>query len=153
MIKRIGVALASIVVLVFIVACDASDAQMERIAVQFTQPAIEVTAEQLYREFSRDPDTASDRYEGRRVQLTGEVFEVRDDDDFEPVVELDVGQDEYTFQSLIAQFADRHRSVVESWRVGQQVSMVCYIPSEEMAAFDFESVASLRMCQPTNQYQ
>ena len=148
MTRRIGAGLALILALVLSAACDASDTKMERWAVKFTQPAIEVTAEQLYKEFSRDDETAAEQYSGRRLRVTGTVFEVRDDDDFEPVVEFDVGQDEWSFQSLVAQFAEGHRTEVESWEVGKAVSMVCYIPIEGFGSFDFESVTPLRMCQP-----
>ena len=148
MTRRIGAGLALILALVLSAACDASDTKMERWAVNFTQPAIEVTAEQLYKEFSRDDETAAEQYSGRRVRVTGTVFEVREDHAFEPVVEFDVGQDEWSFQSLVAQFAEGHRIEVESWEVGEVVSMVCYIPVEEFGNFDFESVTPLRMCQP-----
>ena len=51
MTRRIGAGVALILVLVLVLvssmACDASDTKMERWAVKFTQPAIEVTAEQL----------------------------------------------------------------------------------------------------------
>ena len=76
---------------------------------------------------------------------------MRDDDDFEPVVELDVGQDEFSFQSLVAQFAEGHRSDVELWNKGDVVSMVCYIPVEDFGDIDFDSVTPLRMCQPLGQ--
>ena len=149
MIRRISAGLAVTLLLVLSVACsNASDTKMERWAVKFSQPAIEVTAEQLYKEFSRDDEMAAEQYSGRRVRVTGTVFEVREDDDFEPVVEFDVGQDEWSFQSLVAQFAEGHRTEVESWEVGEVVSMVCYIPIEEFGNFDFESVTPLRMCQP-----
>ncbi len=148
MIRRICVVLACTLALALSVACDASDTKMERWATKFTQPAIEVTAESLYREFVRDDETAKEQYSGRRVRLTGTVLEVREDDDFEPVVEFDVGQDEWSFQSLVAHFAERHRTEVESWTKGNAVSMVCYIPVEEFGTIDFESVTPLRMCQP-----
>ena len=148
MTQRIGAGLALILVLVLSAACDASDTKMERWAVKFTQPAIEVTAEQLYKEFVRDDETAADQYSGRRVRVTGTVFEVREDDDFEPVVEFDVGQDEWSFQSLVGQFAEGHRTEVESWEKGDLVSMVCYVPVEDFGDTDFESVTPLRMCQP-----
>ncbi len=146
--RRIGAGLPLIFALMMVVACDASDTKMERWAVKFTQPAIEVTAEQLYREFARDDETAMEQYSGRRVHLTGTIFEVREDDDFEPIVEFDIGQDEWSFQSLVAQFAEGHRIEVDSWQKGDVVSMVCYIPVEEFGVFDFESVTPLRMCQP-----
>ena len=82
------------------------------------------------------------------MHLTGTVLEVRDDDDFEPVVEFDVGQDEWSFDSLIAQFAEGHRAVVEAWGEGEVVSVVCYIPVEEFGDIDFDSITPLRMCQP-----
>lgn len=145
---RIG--LASALFLLLSVACDASDTKMERWAQKFAQPALEVTAEQLYREFSRDDETARNHYGGRRVLVTGQVHEVREDDDFEPVVEFDVGQDLYAFQTLLGEFAERHRSTVESWNSGDQISIVCYIPVEDFGAFSFESVTPLRMCQPLN---
>ena len=148
MTRRIGAGLALVLFLVLSAACDASDTKMERWATKFTQPAIEATAEQLYKEFSRDDETAKDQYSGRRVRVTGTVFEVREDDDFEPVVEFDVGQDEYSFQSLLGQFAEGHRTMVESWKKGDAVSMVCYIPVEDFGDIDFESVTPLRMCQP-----
>ena len=148
MIRQICVGLACILAVALSAACDASDTKMERWATKFTQPAIEVTAESLYREFVQDDETAKDQYSGRRVRLTGAVFEVRDDDDFEPVVELDVGQDEWSFSSLVAHFAERHRTEVEAWTKGNVVSMVCYIPVEDFGTFDFESVTPLRICQP-----
>ena len=152
MTRRIGAGVALILVLVLVLvssmACDASDTKMERWAVKFTQPAIEVTAEQLYKEFSRDDKTASEQYSGRRVRVTGTVFEVREDDDFEPVVEFDVGQEEWSFQSLVAQFAEGHRTEVEAWGKDDVVSMVCYVPVEDFGTLDFESVTPLRMCQP-----
>ena len=150
MTRRIGMGVALVLVLAFGVACTASDTKMERWAVKFTQPAIEVTAEQLYREFSRDDETAMNQYGGRRVRVTGTVFEVREDADFEPVVEFDVGQDEFAFESLVGQFAEGHRTQVESWKKGDSVTLVCYIPIEEFGDFDFESVTPLRMCQPMN---
>ncbi|MYD36116.1 MAG: hypothetical protein F4X20_03695 [Dehalococcoidia bacterium] len=130
------------------VACTATDTQIERWASKFAQPAIEVTADELYRDYVRDGETATDTYEGRRVRITGTVFEIRDDDDFEPVVEFDVGQDAFAFQSLIAQFAERHRDYLETLDVDDEITTVCYVPVEDMATFDFESVTSLRMCQP-----
>ena len=148
MTRRLGAALALVLLSVLGAACDASDTKMERWATKFTQPAIEATAEQLYKEFSRDDETANDRYAGRRIRVTGTVFEVREDDDFEPVVEFDVGQDEYSYDSLVGQFAEGHRAVVEAWRKGDTVSMVCYIPVEDFGDYDFESVTPLRMCQP-----
>ena len=148
MIRRIGVGLVLSFALALSVACDASDTKMERWAIKFAQPAVDVTAEQLYKEFVRDDETASEQYSGRRVRITGVVFQVRDDDDFEPVVELDVGQDEWSFNSLVAQFSEGRRAAVESWVKGDAVSMVCYIPVGDLATFDFDSVVSLRMCQP-----
>lgn len=148
MIRQIGVGLAMTIALALSVACDASDTKMERWAAKFTQTAIEVTAEELYQEFVRDDETAMENFSGRRIRVTGMVFEVRDDDDFEPIMEFDVGQDEWSFQSLIAQFAERHRTEVELWQKGDEVSVVCYIPVEDFGAFDFESVTPLRMCQP-----
>ena len=64
MTRRIGAGLALILALVLSAACDASDTKMERWAVKFTQPAIEVTAEQLYKEFLRDDETATEQYSG-----------------------------------------------------------------------------------------
>ena len=148
MTRRIGTGLALALMLVLSAACDASDTKMERWALKFTQPAVEVTAEQLYKEFSRDDETAKEHYSGRRVRVTGAVFEVREDADFEPVVEFEVGQDEWSFQSLMAQFAEGHRTEVESWEKGDVVSMVCYVPVEAFGSIDFESVTPLRMCQP-----
>ena len=80
--------------------------------------------------------------------MTGTVFEVREDDDFEPDVEFDVGQEEWSFQSLVAQFAEWHRTEVEAWEKDDVVSMVCYVPVEDFGTLDFESVTPLRMCQP-----
>lgn len=148
MTQRIGAGLVLIVVLLLSSGCDASDTKMERWAAKFTQPAIEVSAEQLYIEFSRDDETAAAQYSGRRVRVTGTVFEVRDDDDFEPVVEFDVGQDDFSFQSLVGHFAERHRNKVEAWKKGDVVALVCYVPVEDFGAIDFESVTPLRMCQP-----
>ena len=148
MIRQIGAGLALTLALVLSVACTASDTKMERWAVKFTQPAIEVTAEQLYKEFSRDDEAAMEQYSGRRVRVTGTVSEVREDDDFEPVMEFDVGQGEFSFQSLVAQFAEGHRAEVESWEKDDVVSMVCYVPVEDFGDIDFESVTPLRMCQP-----
>lgn len=148
MTRRIGAGLALVFILVLSAACDASDTKMERWATKFTQPAIDATAEQLFTEFSRDDETANDQYSGRRIRITGKVFEVREDDDFEPVVEFDVGQDEYSFQSLLAQFAEGHRTTVEAWEKGDIVTMVCYIPVEDFGDFNFKSVTPLRMCQP-----
>lgn len=148
MTRRIGAGLALTLALVLSTACDASDTKMERWAAKFTQPAIEVTAEQIYREFSRDDETAKQLYSGRRLRVTGTVFEVGEDDDFEPVIKFDVGQDEWGFEGLIAQFAERHRTEVESWEKGDVVSLVCYVPVEAFGDFDFESVTPLRMCQP-----
>ena len=140
-----------ILVLVTVVAgCTASDTKVERWALKFTKPAVEVTAEQLYKEFSRDDETAENKYSGRRVSITGKVLEVRDDKDFEPVVEFDVGQDEFAFSTLVAQFAERHRTEVESWNKGDTISTVCYIPVSDLADISFDSVISLRMCQPLN---
>ena len=150
MIRQIVAGLALVSILVLNVACDASDTKMERWVEKFTQPAIQVTAEQLYKEFSRDDETAKNRYSGRRVLVTGTVFEIREDDDFEPVIEFDVGQDEWSFESLVAQFAEVHRTQVESWLFGDVISIVCYIPVEDFGAIDFESVTPLRMCQPLN---
>ncbi len=146
--RRITVSLVIVLALALTVACDASDTKMERWAEKFTQPAVEVTAEQLYREFSRDDETATAQYSGRRLRITGAVFEVREDDDFEPVVEFNVGQDEWSFTSLVAHFAERHRTKVESWQQGDMIQVVCYIPVEEFGTLDFESVTPLRMCQP-----
>ena len=148
MIRQIGAGLALTLALVLSVACTASDMKMERWAVKFTQPAIEVTAEQLYKEFSRDDEAAMEQYSGRRVRVTGTVSEVREDDDFEPVMEFDVGQGEFSFQSLVAQFAEGHRAEVEPWEKDDVVSMVCYVPVEDFGDIDFESVTPLRMCQP-----
>ena len=148
MLRKISLGLSLGLILALSSACTASDTKMERWAVKFTQPAIEVEAEQLYKEFSRDDETANEEYSGRRVHLTGTVLEVRDDDDFEPVVEFDVGQDEWSFDSLIAQFAEGHRAVVEAWGEGEVVSVVCYIPVEEFGDIDFDSITPLRMCQP-----
>ena len=145
---KLGAALAFVLLLVLSAACDASDTKMERWATKFAQPAIDASAEQLFKEFSRDDETAKYNYSGRRIRVTGTVFEVREDDDFEPVVEFDVGQDEYSFSSLVAQFAEGHRTVVESWSKGDVVSMVCYIPVEDFGDYDFDSVTPLRMCQP-----
>lgn len=140
-----------ILVLVTVVTgCTASDTKVERWAVKFTEPAIEVEAWYLYRDFVRDDETAEDKYAGRRVSITGVVLEVRDDEDFEPVVEFNVGQGEYAFTTLIAQFAEGHRTEVESWKKGDTVSMVCYIPVPDFADISFDSVVSLRMCQPLN---
>lgn len=150
MIRHTTAGLVMMLVLVLSAACDASDTKMERWAEKFTEPSIEVTAQQLYREFTRDDETASEQYSGRRLRVTGAVYEVRDDDDFEPVVEFDVGQDEWTFSSLVAHFAERHRTEVESWEKGDAISVVCYNPVEEFGSFDFESVTPLRMCQPLN---
>ena len=151
MILRGSLGLGLALVLALNMACDASDTKMERWAVKFTQPAIEVAVDELYKEFVRDDETANQKYSGRRVRVTGTVFEVRDDDDFEPVVEFDVGQDQFSIQSLVAQFAEGHRSEVESWGKGDVVSMVCYIPVEAFGNYDFESVTPLRMCQPLGQ--
>ena len=142
------VGLALITLAAFGTACTATDTEIERWAEKFTQPAIEVTADTLYREYVRDEETAIDTYSGRRVRLSGTVFETRDDDDFEPVVEFDVGQGEYSYQSLVAQFAERHRDYLKTLTVGSEVSIVCYIPVEAIASYDFDSVVSLRMCQP-----
>ena len=146
--KTVLAVMLILLALVWSLACDASDTKMERWAVKFTEPAIDVSAEQLYREFTRDDETAEDTYSGRRVRVSGVVFEVRDANDFEPVVEFDVGQDEWAFESLVAQFAEGHRTIVTSWAKGDEVSMVCYIPIDEFDSMDFDSVASLRMCQP-----
>ncbi len=148
MILRIGVGLVLSLAVALGMACDASDTKLERWALKFTQPAIDVTAEQLYKEFVRDDETAAEQYSGRRVRITGVVFDVRDDNDFEPVVELDVGQDQFTFESLVAQFSEGRRPDVESWIKGDMISMLCYIPVEALGAFDFDSVVPLRMCQP-----
>ena len=147
MIRRIGAGLVLVLALVSI-ACTATDTQMERWGEKFTQPAIEVTAVELYRAFVRDSETANQQYSGYRLRITGTVAEVREDDDFEPVMEFDVGQDEWSFQSLVAQFAERHRAEVTSWNKGRSVSVVCYLPVEDFGDFAFDSVTSLRMCQP-----
>ena len=147
MVLRTTAALLLILALVS-TACTATDTKMERWATKFTQPALEITADELYRGFSRDDETAKEQYGGHRVRITGTVYEVRDDDDFEPVMEFDVGQDQWSFQSLVAQFAEGHRSTVESWSKGDQVSMVCYIPVDEFSDIAFDSVTPLRMCQP-----
>ena len=67
---------------------------------------------------------------------------------FEPVIEFDVGQSDFYFESLVAQFPEAHRDHVESLAVGDTTSMVCYVPVEDMSDFSFDSVVSLRMCQP-----
>ena len=140
--------LALLLAIAFGTACSATDTQMERWAGLFTQPAIEVGAEQLYREYVRDEETAADIYEGRRVRLTGTVYAVADDDDFEPTVEFNVGQDEWTFTTLVAHFAEGHRSAVDAWSIGAVISAVCYVPIEDFAPIDFDSVVPLKMCQP-----
>lgn len=147
MIRQVGAGFVFTLVLISI-ACTASDTQMERWAEKFTQPAIEVTAVDLYRAFVRDDETAKQRYSGHRLRITGTVFEVREDDDFEPVVEFDVGQGEWSFESLVAQFAERHRTEVASWSKGRTMSVVCYIPVDEFSDLAFDSVTPLRMCQP-----
>ena len=58
MTRWIGAGLALMLLLARNAACDASDTKMERWALKLTQPAIEVTALQLYKEFSRDDETA-----------------------------------------------------------------------------------------------
>ena len=150
MIRLMTICLAMAFSLAVILACDVSDTKMERWAEKFTQPAVQVSAHDLYREFVRDDETALGKYSGRRVLVSGTVFEVRDDDDFEPVVEFDVGQDYLTFERLNAQFAERHRPEVSTWSKGASISVVCYIPIEDLGDYDFESVTPLRMCQPVH---
>ena len=147
MARRIAMGLALTLALALTAACDASDSEMERWARKFTQPAIEVTAVDLYREFTRDYQAAADLYSGRRLHVTGTVLEVREDLHFEPVMEFDVGKPEWD-TGLTAHFAERHRAAVESWAAGDAVALVCYNPLEEFGIFDSDSVTPLRMCQP-----
>ena len=52
MLRKISLGLSLGLILALSSACTASDTKMERWAVKFTQPAVEVEAEQLYKEFS-----------------------------------------------------------------------------------------------------
>ena len=132
-----------------LMACTASDTQMERYAEKFVSPPITVSAEELFREYSRDPEQASLGYAGHRLIVSGTVHEVRDDDDFEPVVEFSVcPPDTYCFEGLVAQFSEKRREVVQAWLPGQDVTVLCYVPVEE--GFAFDSVVELRICQPYN---
>ena len=122
---------------------------MERWASKFTQPAIEVTALDLFKEYSRDSETAKLKYDGRRVLVSGKVEEINDDDDFEPRVEFDVcPPDNYCFDGIVAQFAERHRDVVYSWNAGDEIAVLCYIPVDALSVTDWDSKVPLRMCQP-----
>ncbi len=147
MARRITMGLALTLALALTAACDQSDTEMERWARKFTQPAIQVTATELYREYTRDDYAAAERYSGRRLRVTGVVYEVRDDFHFEPLVELDVGKSEWDI-GLTAHFAERHRTEVESWERGDEIALVCYNPLMEFGNYDPESVTPLRMCQP-----
>ena len=77
MLRRSILGLGLALILTSFAACTASDTKMERWAVKFTEPVIEVEAEDLFKEYSRDDETANDEYSGRRVLVTGKVFEVR----------------------------------------------------------------------------
>ena len=145
--KRIGVFFMLLLGTLGLLACGATDTQMERIASKFTQPAIEVTALDLFKEYSRDSEAAKLKYEGRRVLVSGTVEDVYDDENFEPTVAFDVCRTDYCFEGIVAQFAERHRDVVYSWTSRDDVQVLCYIPIDDFA---WPSAASLRMCQPIN---
>ena len=141
--------LAFLLLALTIAACTASDTQMERYAERFVSPPITVAADDLFREYSRDSEQAKIRYAGRRLIVSGAIHELRDDDDFEPVLEFAVCPPEtFCFEGLVAQFSERRREVVQDWRPGQVVTLLCYVPAEE--GFSLDSVVELRICQPYN---
>ena len=146
--RMIGLLFAVFLTALGLLACTATDTEMERWGSKFTQPPIEVTALDLFKEYSRDSETAQLKYDGRRVLVSGVVEAVNDDDDFEPRVEFDVCQTSYCFDGIVAQFAERHRAVVYSWRAGNRITVLCYVPVEEFSVTDWDSKVPLRMCQP-----
>ncbi len=148
MAKRVGLLSTVLLATAGLLACSATDTQMERWASKFTQPAIEVTALDLFKEYTRDSETAQLKYDGRRVLLSGTVEEVNEDDDFEPRVEFDVCPDDYCFDGIVGQFAERHRDVVYSWKAGEDITVLCYIPVDDFSITDWDSKVPLRMCQP-----
>ena len=137
--------LFSITILATLLACTATDTQLERYAERFTAPAISITADQLYREYQRDPETAEDNYAGRRLTVTGEIQEITDDSDFEPVIYFDICESDFCWEDMIAEFSESRRAKVEAWRPGQKITVTCYVPVE--GGFSL-SVVELRMCQP-----
>ncbi len=138
-------ALLIIAIPAVLLACTATDTQLERYAERFTAPAISITADQLYREYQRDPDTAEDNYAGRRLTVTGAIQEITDDRDFEPAVYFDICESDFCWDDLIAEFSESRRVTVEAWKPGQEITVTCYVPIE--SGFSL-SVVELRMCQP-----
>ena len=139
------IGLFSIAILATLIACTATDTELERYAERFTAPAISIAADQLYREYKRDPSTSEANYAGRRLTVTGMILEIKDDDDFEPMAHFDICESDFCFDDLIAEFSEGRRAVVEAWRPGQQITITCYVPVE--GGFSL-SVVELRMCQP-----
>ena len=139
------VPLVIIAVLLTHLACTATDTQLARYAERSTAPAIAITADQLFREYKQDSETAEDNYAGRRLTVTGMVEEITDDSDFEPTIHFDICKTEFCFDDLIAEFSESRRAVVEAWRPGQEITVICYVPVE--GGFSL-SVVELRMCQP-----
>ncbi len=148
----IKIGLVLLLVATTLVACTASDTQMERYAEKFVSPPITVAAKQLFIEYARDPEQAALQYAGHRLIISGTVHEIRDDNDFEPIIEFDVCEpDSFCFEGLVAQFSERRRQVVTAWQRGQEVTLLCYIPVDEgLGGFSVDSVVALRMCQPYN---
>ena len=142
-------ALISIAVVLTLIACSATDTQLERYAERFTAPAIAITAEQLYRKYKQAPDTSEDNYAGRRLTVTGTIEEITDDSDFEPTVHFDIcdADDRFCSDYLIAEFSESRRAVVESWRPKQEITVTCYVPPVE-DGFSLYVVVELRICQP-----
>ena len=136
--------LISFAVVLTMLACTATDTQLERYAERFTAPAISITADQLYREYKQDPETAENNYAGRRLTVTGTIEEITDDSDFEPTVHFDICQADYCFDDLIAEFSETRRTAV-AWRPDEEITVTCYVPVE--GGFSL-SVVELRMCQP-----
>ena len=137
--------LLSFAVALALLACTATDTQLERYAERFIAPAIAITAEQLFREYKQDPETAEDNYAGRRLTVTGTIEEITDDTDFEPTVHFDICETDFCFDDLIAEFSEGRRASVEAWQPRQEITVTCYVPVE--GGFSL-SVVELRMCQP-----
>ncbi len=139
----------ALLVATLLLACNATDTEMERMAELFVQPAISVSADELFKQYTQDSAIAHREYGGRRVAVTGIVAEVQDDSDLEPLVKFEVCPTGSCFTELAAQFSEKHRSIVHDWSSGDQITVVCYIPTEE--GLDWNSVVALRICQPYNE--
>lgn len=85
---------------------------------------MEVTAEQLLKEYSEDDDAADKRYEGKKILLTGEIDEIRQTTEDRPELMFSSAH-HFRFNSIFATMTRDQAAAVAKLKRGDRVELAC----------------------------